>query len=190
MNIDWAVVLATIVGPIAAVLISIWIEVRRSSRQRKHWVFSTLMALRGAALNPDHVRALNVVQVEFCKDAKVIEAWRKFLDHLNAAQFEGWELKHRDLLNDLLVRIAKSLGIDTDAIDISRGGYTPAGWASKEADHDTITKAAAELARIVLDPRFREILQHLKDADQRALFLREAQKVASAPAPLGGGTVV
>ena len=186
--IDWAVVCATLVGPIAAVAISMKMEERRSRRARKHWVFSTLMGLRGVPVSPEHVRAINLVQVEFHDRPKVIDAWRKFLAHAetNAAE-SGWNIKYRDLLNDLLVQIASSLGINAEAIDIARGGYYPLGWTDQASDEGDIRSAAAKLARHLKSDAFDTWLERMKDADYRAAFAKAASDANSRPAPNGSG---
>jgi hypothetical protein len=66
MNIDtWAVVLATIVGPVAAVFITRWNDHRREERNRLLYVYRTLMATRKIAISQEHVTAINLVEVEF-----------------------------------------------------------------------------------------------------------------------------
>ncbi|MDR3445408.1 DUF6680 family protein [Dyella sp.] len=186
-QIDWAVVLATIVGPIAAVLISIFIDGRKASRSRQHWVFSTLMGLRGASLSQEHVRAINVVQVEFHKKPKVIEAWKRFLNHLETdARAEGWDLKHRDLLNDLLVKMAVSLGIDAEALDIARGGYYPTAWANRAHSEDTVLGAKTKFAQFILSPEFDQWVQRMRDTDYRASLIQAVNEQNRKPAPLGG----
>lgn len=66
MNIDtWAVVLATFLGPIFAILVSRFLEKRASLENRRLWTFRTLMATRRIGLSAEHVGALNTVEVDF-----------------------------------------------------------------------------------------------------------------------------
>jgi len=64
-NAEMLMVLATIVGPIAAVQAQKWVERARASVQRQEWVFITLMATRQDKLGQEHVRALNSIDLAF-----------------------------------------------------------------------------------------------------------------------------
>lgn len=131
----WAVVLATLVGPIAAVVITRLMDDRKAAQQRKFWILSTLMQLRGQAMHAEHVRALNVVQLEFSDSAKVIESWRSFIVHVEtdgAGNVGAWNQKYQDLLTQLLLNMAKDLKVAGDEIDLRRGGYYPSGWAFQQ----------------------------------------------------------
>lgn len=106
----------------------------RDARQ----TFRTLMATRASGLAPDHVRALNMIDVEFYgKDRSsraVLEAWKAYLDHLNMSDSasEGWGAKGQDLLVDMLQKMASHLGFEFDRTDIRRTSYFPRGYGEAE----------------------------------------------------------
>ena len=60
-----ATVLAVLVGPVIAVLITRYFDNRRADEARKLDIFRTLMRTRRLPLHWDHVGALNLVEVEF-----------------------------------------------------------------------------------------------------------------------------
>lgn len=154
MNIDtWAVVLATIVGPVAAVFITRWNDQRREARNRLLHVYRVLMATRRSNVSQDHVAAINLVEVEFHGVKPVIEAWSAYLTHLNTkAQTEseehakGWNDRRSELLAVLLVKIAAHLGITKGEIEILHGGYAPQAWAVRENKLDAVQDYAIRLA--------------------------------------------
>src|ERR1700741_2114489 len=43
---DWLLIAVTFTGPIVAVQVQKWVERIREKRNRKHWIFHTLMATR------------------------------------------------------------------------------------------------------------------------------------------------
>ena len=86
---DLIMTAAVILGPILSVRIQQWIELQRQQRERKLWLFRTLMLFRGNPQREEHVQALNLIDIEFdsrdIKDVSVREAWRQYLNHLNNA---------------------------------------------------------------------------------------------------------
>ena len=156
MNIDtWAVVLATIAGPVAAVFITRWNDHRREARYRLLHVYRVLMATRRSNISEDHVAAINLVEVEFHGVKPVIEAWSAYLTHLNTPspsgatneQHKAWNEKRAELLAILLVKIAAHLGISKGEIEILHGGYAPQGWATREQRLDDIQNYVIRLSQ-------------------------------------------
>lgn len=139
-DFDWmalAVVIATIVGPIAAVLAARWDDRRRARHDRQWGIFSTLMSLRGRYLDPAHVRALNSVHMEFSDCPKVVNALGAFLAHVETPGGTiEWNQKFRDLMTDLLVEIGKIVGFRGSALEISRNAYYPVGWGTNDTRTD------------------------------------------------------
>jgi hypothetical protein len=66
---DGLIIIAILIAPFLAVFAQRQIDLWREQRQRKLWVFKTLMATRGRTLSPEHVQALNMIELEFTKRA-------------------------------------------------------------------------------------------------------------------------
>lgn len=138
---DAFLIMATFIGPVAAVQAQKWIERGREKRERKFRVFQTLMMTRAMrAGSIDHVQALNLIDLYFDgkrrSDKAVREAWAIYFDHLKqpmtsvpeAAQVAHDE-KSIELLTRLLQTISTSLGYDFGEVQLKRGAYFPQGHA-------------------------------------------------------------
>lgn len=153
MNIDtWAVVLATVVGPVSAVVITRCMDDRRMKRDRQRWLCATLMGLRGNHLEAEHVRALNIIQLEFAGDQGVMTAWQEFLAHVETvpttdAAAPPWNTKYKALLDQLLIEIAAVVEVPGRSIDFSRGGYYPRGWGVQQEARDEVSRFVLGIAR-------------------------------------------
>ncbi|MEW6602601.1 MAG: DUF6680 family protein, partial [Nitrospirota bacterium] len=74
---------AILFSPIIAVLVAKYLQNRKSKKDHKLYIFSTLMAARHSPINDEVVRALNMVDVAFCNDEKVRKLWHEYYDMLN-----------------------------------------------------------------------------------------------------------
>lgn len=136
MNGDtWAIVAATGLGPILAVLITFWRESRSSLKARRLWVFRTLMATRRVGISPEHVNALNLVEVDFYGCERVQEHWKVYKDHLfgSGPEDDAWREKKERLLANMLFEMATALRFRIPAMEIFKGGYAPKGWAHRDS---------------------------------------------------------
>lgn len=132
----WAIVVATAFGPIAAVLVSFLREGRAAIRDRRLFVFRTLMATRKQIISLEHVAALNLVEVKFYGCKNIETAWRQYLSHLNTnslPEYEKWDQIRHNLLAKMLSEMSQKLGFKYDTLDIFQGGYSPEGLAHRDA---------------------------------------------------------
>ncbi|MFK0165622.1 DUF6680 family protein [Rhizobium sp. NPDC090279] len=140
---DWlnsAILLATIFaiiyGPIKAVKITREMDDKRARENRRIDIFRNLMRTRQIQLDAEHVYALNLVELEFYGEEKIVSAYRNYMNHLNTplpavdAQDKFFE-DRRDLFIDLLHVIGKAVGYDFDRRDLGKFGYVPAGWGNE-----------------------------------------------------------
>src|SRR5256712_10898717 len=102
-------IIAILLSPLFALRVSDRLAEIKDRKQRRFRVYRTLMASRARRLAPDHVEALNLIDVEFHgsdkKSKSVLSAWKAYLDHLNTDREPNtavWDSKRDDLFVDLL----------------------------------------------------------------------------------------
>ena len=148
---DVLLVAAVLLAPLIAIQVSVFLETRREKRQRRMNLFRTLMMTRAARLVPDHVNALNMIDIEFsgadAKSKKVRAAWKAYLDILHSADLSGevWNEKAHDLFVDLLHHLAVHVGYDFDRTHLRRNAYFPRGFGETEMDQIAIRTGVREL---------------------------------------------
>lgn len=140
-NAEWiATVIAIILGPIVAVFITRSLDRKRAKTDRQYSVLSDLMRTRRARLDPAHVFALNLVELEFYGDAKVRKSFREYVRHLNSVwPTDAKDLPRHteegdDLFAELLKELANSLGYNFDKRDLDRLGYLPTGLGNQHSN--------------------------------------------------------
>lgn len=137
--------LAIFAGPITAVMGQRWIDNLRERRRRQEAVFKALMRTRLAATSPEHVQALNLIELEFStkkpSEKSVRDAWSEYLDHLGPQtpvqqQTEHeqmqWSGRRDELQTTLLVAMADHLGHDSTRLSVKKGAYAPQAHADDE----------------------------------------------------------
>jgi len=142
---DWIMTIAVMVSPLVALQVQKWIESWKEKRQRKLWIYMTLMTTRHATLSFDHVRALNMIDLEFygCseKEKAVRTAWKSYLDHLDSAPKGDdptanalWSGKTTEFFANLLKVMGDCVGYDFDPVHIKKGIYAPKGHVDDEVE--------------------------------------------------------
>lgn len=138
---------AILLAPLIALQVSVYLEKRREKRKRRLGIFKTLMATRAARLSREHVQALNMIDVEFYGEKKVIRAWKAYLDHLAEPRDspDVWSEKKDELFIDLLDTMATELGYDFDKTSIKNTSYFPEGHGRMEEDQRIIRRGLATI---------------------------------------------
>jgi hypothetical protein len=144
--------LAIALSPLFAVQVSRYLENRKEDRDRKLYVFRTLMATRGAKLSINHVNALNMIDVEFYgkdrKSKQVVDAWKLYLNHLkikDELSEEIWSEKSKDLFETLLDKMAIALKYDFDRVSIKETSYYPRGYEDMDIANIIIRQGLADV---------------------------------------------
>ena len=142
---------AIVIGPIAAVVIGLWLEDRREKKQRKLETFRMLMRTRMARLSGDHVAGLNIVELEFRDAPNVMAAWKHYMEHLDTPlpaqpdRVDAFLADRNNRFTKLLYEIGVSLGFRIEQLDILRGNYAPQAWANDEEQQRELRTMMVEL---------------------------------------------
>lgn len=115
MQIDWTIritdiltIIALIVGPIVAVVITLWHQTRAQKRQVKERLFQVLMAHRKSIPpNYEWVNSLNLIDVVFADQPEVLRLWHELYDILITPPLNEQRRQHKFL--ELLSAIAQAL---------------------------------------------------------------------------------
>jgi hypothetical protein len=165
-----ATIFAIVWGPIKAVEITRANDDRREQKRRQFEVFHSLMKTRAFRLAPEHVMALNLVQVEFYGHLPIDTAYRKYMTLLgrtpppaNDPGAERFYQEQEDALYDLLHEIGRELGYAYDRRDLQRLAYGPRGWENDEMQQRVLRTVLIEL---LTGRRSLQVVDALKVATQ------------------------
>ncbi|MCR9282583.1 MAG: hypothetical protein NXH99_12885 [Rhodobacteraceae bacterium] len=145
--------IAAVAGPLIAVWITRWSDNKKAIEARRMDIFRTLMRTRKLQVHYDHVGALNLIEIEFAKDAAVISAWKAYLNNLgerypaNASADDQSSFQHRRdaLLTKLISEIAKVLRFKVEQLEILEGNYIPQGWHDEDWEQRLVRKSLVEV---------------------------------------------
>ena len=144
-------ILATALSPLIAVQVSQYLAAQREVRDRKVWIFKTLMATRANSLSQRHVEALNCIELEFSaknrKEKPVLDLWAELLTHLGNEQVSAdvWGQKRLDLLIELLCAMGTALGYGFNKAQIKNGVYAPVAHGRIEAEQEQVRQLLLEV---------------------------------------------
>ena len=128
---DYINIAAIILAPIVSVIVGQKLQDRARKRDDKMQVFKILMSSRIYGWTNASVEALNLIEVIFAKDKKVITQWKKYYDVLGVENPDATQrekmVKERDALLEV---IAISLGYkDNVTLRTIQNSYQPVGLA-------------------------------------------------------------
>jgi hypothetical protein len=161
---DWVLVVAMIIAPLFAVQVQKWIERFRERKGKKLRIFNTLMSTRMARVSPNHVDALNMIDIEFYhsglfrftrewkKDKAVIDAWRSYLDHLNSLGENPTEVQTQTLVTrkdelfiDPLYEISQAVGYEFDKVNLKHSIYSPKAHGTDEMEQRIVREGLVSI---------------------------------------------
>lgn len=200
---EWLIIGGTLLGPILAVQAQKWIERYREGKNRREWVFLQLMATRQHRISPDHVRALNSIDIAFYGSRAfgrltrtapyqdVLDSWNVYRRHLSPAdsarpatpeELARWNAKADELFVNLLERLAVATGYDFKREELQSGSYAPQAHGQIEEEEDELRRKQLDLLRgnlalpleIKAMPRDEQALSAMLDMQNRMVLALES----------------
>lgn len=151
-DIDWAIVASTFVGPIVAVMITLWYQENSLRKRSRQELFVSMMRSRRNPTNLEFVGALNLVPVHFYADKEVM---KRYADLIAVFDDTAWFVPEaRIRLNEqadlkiayLLSAMSRAVGRPVEQLQILRGAYAPQGWQDEEQAQKALRTALIEVA--------------------------------------------
>ncbi len=135
--IEILTIIALFGGPLAAVQIQKYIEKFKERRDRKLYIFKTLMGSRGERVSFEHVRALNMIDIEFYNKKEITDAWENYLNSLEerADTSESRKVlaeKRNNMFVTLLNKMGKLLGYHFNEVYLKKRIYVPEAHEDNE----------------------------------------------------------
>lgn len=148
---DWIMIAAVIAGPILAVWVTRFHDSRNEKRSRQLAILRSLLKTRQLRIDPEHVGALNLIDIEFYGVKPINAAYGAYIRNLGApfpnehGQAAFFDERH-DLFVALLHSIGTHLGYEFDKHDLGRRGYMPTAWGSEQ---ERLAKNSALLTELL-----------------------------------------
>lgn len=127
-------ILAILLSPIVAVLVSMYIQHRKERRDAKRWIVTTLFATRHSQVNDETVRALNLIDIVFHDSPSVRQLWHEYLDmqcNEGLSNPQGYSQRQKKNL-EMITEMARVLGYGREIthLDVDRV-YSPVGLGNQ-----------------------------------------------------------
>jgi hypothetical protein len=165
-------IVAILISPITALWLQKKAENYNEEKQRKLGIFKTLLATRANTVIPEHVQALNMIDIEFYKQKEITDCWNIYRDHLNSyphnadkSAGEHWEEKRVDFLTDILYSMSKFFGYNFDKVILKKGAYSPMAHGLFNLEQNLIRQEFVEIATGKKAIKVQVINQEEKEAD-------------------------
>ncbi len=107
-------VVAILLSPLIAVLVTVYLQDRKEKRGHKLFILGSLMGTRHAQLTDENVRSLNMIDMVYFDNVQVRTLWHEHFDMLGNEGLNnpnGWEQRNKKRLA-LVTEMARSLGYE------------------------------------------------------------------------------
>ena len=141
---------AIFLGPISAVLVTLWIDARRQDKGKRVEILRRLITTRRFPADPTFVSAINLIPVEFNRNRIVLDAYNEFIEATNA-RLDGTNddsiiKRSQTKLTRLIYSISEDVGFKLRETDIETSAYASDGWILRDKLNTDAQQAIRDLA--------------------------------------------
>jgi hypothetical protein len=158
---DWLTIAAIIIGPLAAVLITEWNQVRRKRFDSRLFVLRAMLNTRGVPGDAGWLVAINSIPLDFHENETVMGAWHKYMDAVRFAPSAGNEEPHlsnmRAKQTGLIYAVARDLGYKITENDIQNEAYYSDAFVSRDSNLQEALRALPRIA--VCQEQLRDLIR-------------------------------
>jgi hypothetical protein len=133
---EWLTLVGILIGPIAAVAITLWVEGRRRDRDQQVQLMRMLLSTRHLPGDAAYTVAINMIPVEFNKCPKIITAWNAYIEAVRyRAAPENEHAQFKDTLakqTKLIFEVMSYLGFQLAETDIQNSAYAAGGFIERD----------------------------------------------------------
>lgn len=138
MVMEWLTLAAILIGPIASVAITLWIEQRRRQRESRMIVLRLLMATRHLPGDANYSTAINLIPVEFNDVPAVMSAFKDYQQKIRSPRqvlADDLARQTTELANSqvkLVSSVLTALGMKVSEADLAIEAYAADGMIQRD----------------------------------------------------------
>ena len=135
---DWLTLVAIVLGPIVAVIITLVFQRHREDRERRLIVVRMLMATRHLPADPNYSTAINLIPVEFHGDKAVMAAFNEYKRATGQDRPvlpDSNSRVHREVATaqtKLISSVLQTLGMSVSEADLAVQAYAADGMLQRD----------------------------------------------------------
>jgi hypothetical protein len=154
---SWLTLLAIVVGPVVAVVITLITEHYRRARERRIQIMRMLLATRHLPADPQYNIAINLIPAEFNDQKEVMAKWREYHAHVRQHPDEAsraeFEKRANVTQSALIFQVMQSVGLKFSEGDIQTEAYISQGFVDRDALYQASLKAMPDIAETLDEQR-------------------------------------
>ena len=133
---EWVSLVGLFLGPIVAVLLTLYIEGRRRTRDQHIQIMRMLLSTRHLAGDPLYSVAINLIPIEFNDSKPIMAAWRAYIEAVRFKPSEENAQEHNRVLlsrqTKLIFELLKHLNFDLPETDIQTSAYAADAFIQRD----------------------------------------------------------